>query len=393
VGIADQAVPDASIGRRGLTSVAIAALGGPLALAALYVPQLISGNDGSAGLIAITGAVMFAFPIYIWWRYARREAGSGGLYGYVRTAVGAPIAYAQAALWLISYALYLVYTTEYVVYDVLATVFPDIGGARPALEIVIPILVAAVMVAGRRVSIAVIGVIAIGQLALLAALIAITIGHGSPASSVQATATPGAFASAAAGVGLLYVCGSLPLYFGGEVSHPTRELPRALIVAYAVTAIAVVIAVAPYAANPAFTRADIPGVSLAQVFAGRPWAVAIGIGVAVSILGVLLIEYMAVARLVHAISGRSIRMITIVVAALVVASGPISLIDPNAFYDALIRPSLIALWLSQLIAVAVFPWFVRRYGRPGPVDIVVTLAAVAILGYGLYGAIAHAPGS
>jgi amino acid transporter len=354
----------------------------------LYAPQMISGADGSAGLAALAGAVVFAFPLYVWVRYARREASSGGLYGYVRTAVGAPIAYVQAGLWLVSYALYLVYTTEYVVYDVLTSVFPGITPWRPALEIAIPVAVAGVMLAGRAVAIAVAGIVAVGQLILVVVLAAVTLGHDTPTASFGASAPAHALASAGAGIALLYVCGSLPLYFGGEVVRPTRELPRALWVAYVVTAVAVIITVFPYAANPAFTRAEIPGVSLAQVFSGRGAAVAIGIGVAISIIGVMLIEYLAVTRLVHALSGRSIRAITAVVAAVVVISGPISLIDPNGFYDALIRPSLIALWLSQIIAIAVFPWFVRRFGRLRAADVLVTLVALAILGYGLYRTIA-----
>jgi amino acid transporter len=377
------------IGRWGLTAVALTALGGPLALAALYAPQMVAGADGSAGALAVAGAVVFAFPLYVWIRFARHEASSGGLYGYVRTAAGAPVAYVQAGLWLVSYALYLTYTTEYVVYDVLTDVFPGIGGARPWLEVGIPIAVAGVILAGRRVAIAVAGVIAAGQLVLLVILAAVTLGHDAPASSFHPSGPTGPLTTAAAGIGLLFVCGSLPLYFGGETARATRTIPRALLVAYAVTAVGVIVATFPYAANPAFTRAAIPGVSVAQVFGGHRVAVAIGVGVAVSIIGVMLVEYLAVTRLAHALTGRSVRLFTVVVAAVVIVSGPISLIDPDGFYDTLIRPSLIALWLSQLIPVAVFPWFARRSGRLRPGDIAITVVALAVIGYGLYGSMAH----
>ncbi|GAA5190286.1 hypothetical protein GCM10023322_45090 [Rugosimonospora acidiphila] len=378
-----------AVGRWGLTAVALAALGGPLALAALYAPHMVAGLDGSSGFVALAAAVVFAFPIYIWVRYARHSGSGGGLYGYVRAAAGPRVGYAQAGLWLLSYALYLTYTTEYVVYDILTSVFPGIGPARPWLEVAIPILVAGVMLAGARVAIAVTAVIGVAQLALLIVLAVVTLRHGAQASAFQPVGPHGGLADAAAGIGLLYVCGSLPLYLGGEASRPTRTMPWALMVAYVVTAVAVTVAVIGYATNPAFTRAEIPGVSVAQVFAGHGLAVAVGVGVAVSVIGVMLVEYLAVTRLTRALTGWSTRTITAVVAVLVVASGPVSLIDPDKFYDTLIRPSLIALWLSQLIGVVVFPWFVRRHGRLRATDVVVTLVAVAILGYGLYGSIAH----
>ena len=59
----------------------------------------------------------------------------------------------------------------------------------------------------------------------------------------------------------------------------------------------IVLAVAPLAAAPGLLHTDIPGVSVAQQFAGAGLARAIGIGVAVSIAGVILCEYLALTRL------------------------------------------------------------------------------------------------
>ena len=47
------------------------------------------------------------------------------------------------------------------------------------------------------------------------------------------------------------------------------------------------------------------------------------------------------------------------IGALMVLAAPFSLIDPEGFYSTLIKPSLIALWLSQLIVFAADPLFVR----------------------------------
>ncbi len=122
--------------------------------------------------------------------------------------------------------------------------------------------------------------------------------------------------------------------------------------------------------------------SLAQEFGGPSLAEAIGIGVAVSVAGVILCEYLALTRLVHAIGGWRMGPVTIAIGAVMVLAAPITLIDPQGFYSTLLEPSLIALWLSQLIVFAVYPSFAHKHGsRLAPAW---ALAAVAV-GLSLYG--------
>ena len=59
------------------------------------------------------------------------------------------------------------------------------------------------------------------------------------------------------------------------------------------TAAVIIAAVAPLTADPAITRAPIPGMAVAERFAGHGFAVAVGVGVAVSVAGVMLVEYLA----------------------------------------------------------------------------------------------------
>jgi hypothetical protein len=67
-----------------------------------------------------------------------------------------------------------------------------------------------------------------------------------------------------------------------------------------------------------------------------------------------------------------------------VVAAPFSLIDPEGFYTALVKPSLIALWLSQLIVFAVYPLFVRRQrGRALPAWLL-SIVASALALYGLW---------
>jgi hypothetical protein len=295
----------------------------------------------------------------------------------------------QAGFWVISYLLYLLYTTASIVYDTLPAVLPGVGPYQPYLEIAIPVALAGIMLAGRTVTLAVTGLLAVGQLALVGILAGVTIGHDAPLDSFGATAPSGALVRDAAQTALLYVCGSLPLFLGGEVVRPHRTIPRGLVTGYLLVAVGVVATVFPLAANPSFGFEPIPGVAVAQVFGSRTLAVSVGVGVAASVAGVMLVEYIALTRLVHALTGRPLRRITAAVAVALVVTAPISLIDPAAFYRDLLKPSLIALWLSQLIVSAVYPRFVaKRGGRRIPAwTLAVVSCAFAV--YGMVATIQH----
>jgi hypothetical protein len=379
----------APIGTLAFLGVTVTSLGGPLALAALYAPSILPDASGSAGFVTAAAAVVFAIPLLIWLRYSREVATSAGLSGFVAAAAGPRVALVQAGLWIISYLLYLAYTTASIVYDTLPTVLPGVRAYRPVLEIALPVAIASVMLAGRTVTLAVTGALAAGQMLLVGALAAVTIGHDAPTASFATHPPAGALSSATGQTALLYVCGSLPLFLGGETARPTRTVRRGLATGYLLVAAAVVAAVFPLAANPAFTRAPIPGMSVAQVFAGHTFAVTIGIGVAASIAGLILVEYVALSRLLHALTGYAMRPIITVLAVVLVGTAPITLINPDRIYQDLLKPSLVALWLSQLIVFAVYPRFATRNGRALPAwTLAAGASAFAI--YGLYATIHHA---
>ena len=278
--------------------VALTSFGGPLALAALYAPGIAAGASASAGLAMVAAAAVFTLPLAIWLRYARQVSGSGGLYSFVEAAAGRQVALIQAGIWIVSYVLYLLYTTAQIVYDTLPAVLPGERRYQPLLEIAIPVVLAGVMIAGRRVALLVIGLVAAGQLAIAVALDGVTLTHlATPVSSFGASAPAGALATATGLTSLLYICGSLPLFLGGELARPARTIRRGLIGIYLVTAAVIVAAVAPLAADPAIARAPIPGMTLAARFAGHGFSLVVGIGVAVSVAGVMLVEYLALSRL------------------------------------------------------------------------------------------------
>jgi hypothetical protein len=275
-----------------------------------------------------------------------------------------------------------------IVYDVLPVALPGERRYQSVLAILIPVAIAGVMIAGRTAALAVLGAIAVGQLAVAGLLDGETLGHlTAPASSFGTGAPAGSLAKASAQTSLLYVCGSLPLFLGGEVRRPRVTIRRALVATYALTALVVVLAVAPLAAAPGLLGTDIPGVRAMEQYAGTGVAQAVGVGVGASIAGVILCEYLALTRLLHAIGGWRLRSLNVAIGAGLVAAAPFSLIDPEGFYQALTKPSLIALWISQLIVFLVYPRFAVRRGQPIVPAAALGLIASGLAGYGLWTAI------
>lgn len=70
-------------------------------------------------------------------------------------------------------------------------------------------------------------------------------------------------------------------------------------------------------------------------------------------------EYLALGRLLHWLYDLPLRRVLLWIAVPFVAADALSLVDPQAFYDKLLDPSLGALFISQLIVFLVFPLFQR----------------------------------
>jgi amino acid transporter len=358
----------------------------PLSLAALNVPGAIAGTgaSGSAGLVVVIATAVFAIPMLIWLRYSRHINGSGGLYDFVKAAAGPRVALVQAAIWTISYLLYIVYTTEQIVYEVLPAVFPGVSSLQTSLALLIPVAVCAVMVGGRRITMMAAGLLAVSQLAVAGILDGVTLANiNTPASSFGAGAPAGQLAKASFMTSLLYICGSLPLFLGGELARPAMTIRRGLTGIYLLTAAVILLAVAPLVAAPELMGTAIPGVAVMQRFAGTGLARAVGVGLALSIGGVILAEFFALTRLVHAVTSWALRPVTLAIAGFVLVAAPLMLINPTDLYDQLLKPSLVALWVSQLIVFVVYPMFAVKHGHRLLPACVLSAGASGLAIYGL----------
>jgi amino acid transporter len=356
---------------------AIASIGGPLALLTL-LPDTAGDAIGSAGLIVILSLAVFAIPLGIWLAFSSTIASGGGLTAFVEAAVGRRAAVAHGWLWAFAYFLYLPYTVTFVVYDLLPPVFPGISAYRSSLELVVPVVIVAIMLVPLRAMLVGLGLLAAAQLVLMVVLAIIEFSH----AGVHLTAHPelGDTSKATGNTALLFICASLPLYLGAEVRGGSRTMRRVLLAAVAVVGAAFLATAIPLAGVPDELRdAAVPGAAIAQAYSGRGLAVIIGLFTAASTLALIIAEYVALARLIHWLHGPPVKSLLRWIAVPFIAADAISLIDPDRFYDDLLKPSLGALFISQIVVFAAFP----RYRR-GSVAIGAAAAASALAVWGLY---------
>ncbi len=377
------------------TGTVIASIGGPIVLVALFLPDTESGALPASGLTILLALLVFVAPLAIWLGFSEQIASAGGLTAFVEAAAGKTVARVQAGIWIISYFLYLPYTITFIVYDLLYPVFPGIGPYRHSLELLLPVAISLFAFVPLAGSAAVLGVVALAQLGLVAVLGLLLFQHGG-ASSSSFTGHVGAepLGRSVGSSALLFICASLPIFFGAEVAGGAAAVRRGLIWGYGIVAAFLLFALVPFAVGAgSHGGGDMPGVAIAQAYVGRPLAVAVLIAAAASTAGLILLEFLALGRLVHYLIGTPIRPTLAVIAVPFVVADAISLLNPLKFYDKLSQPSLIALFVSQIFVFAVYPLYRRRQPRRLPVALAAASIAVALAGYGLYTAISSYGGS
>jgi hypothetical protein len=364
----------------------VAATGGPLALAALYVPGLLGDAKSSAGLVAFLGVALFVPAIVVWLSYSRHVVGPGGLTSFVESAVGRPVALVQAGLWVLSYLLYLVYTVTYVAYDLLPSMFPSTASVRPLAQVGAAVAVTAVALVPVRHALVVLTAVALAQLVLVGALVVVSLGSlGAPSGAFAVQGSRADVVVAGGNSALLYVCASLPLFLGGEVRGGSLAVRRGLGTGWALAAGFVAAATVPLAAaGETVLGTEVPGMSIAGA-AGHPaLADAIGVGVVASVLAVVVAEYLALSRLGHALTRRPVGLVSRVLAGVLLVGATVTLVNPERAYDLLLKPSLVALWLSQLVVFAVYPRYAARHGGLRARHVALAVAASALMLFGLW---------
>lgn len=335
---------------------AVASIGGPLALINFLPGTAGDGGIESAALVVLLAVAVFVAPLALWLAYAGRVVSPGGLTAFVEAAAGRPAALVHGWIWAFAYFLYLPYTITYVVYDVLAPILPGLVSYRWELELLLPVVIVLLVLAPVRWALAVLLLVGVAQLVLLLWLGGVELAHVPARLASEPSLDP--TGRAVGGTALLFICASLPLYLGAEVRGGIRTVRRGLVVAVAVVGACFFVAALGIARVPAALRDfPVPAAAIAKYYSGRSLELAVAFGIAAGTLALIVAEYLALGRLLHWLHGFPLRRALLWIAVPFVAADAISLIDPQQFYDKLLKPSLGALFVSQLAVFVVFPLY------------------------------------
>jgi hypothetical protein len=175
------------------------------------------------------------------------------------------------------------------------------------------------------------------------------------------------------------------LFLAGEVRGGSVDVRRGLLSGWVIVAVVTVVAVFPLAlATASEFSTEVPGIAVVRDAGVPALASAIGIGIAVSVAAVIGAEFLAVSRLVHAAIRQPVSKVSRILAVVLVVGSVASLIDPLRVYADLLKPSLIALWLSQLMVFVVYPRFATRQRKLRVADLAIAAGGSALMLFGLY---------
>ena len=371
---------------------ALSCVGGPLALAAVDLPDAVgSPAISSMGLTVLAGAALFSAPLLIWWRYSAEIASDGGLYAFVERAAGRRVALVQGCIWTFSYFLYLPFTVTYLVYDQLPESFPAVEHHQRLLELALPVAISLVLIFAERLAIVLVAVTAVVQVALTLVLAAVIARHaGIHPGSFRLHSNGPSVARGIGNVALLFTCASLPLFLGGEIAGGGRTVRKTILGAVVITAVLLLLVAVPMAAlgESSIAFLEVPGYTLVKAYEGEGLADVIAAGAAASVLAVIVAEFIALTRLMRAMLGVSVARAGRVIGVLFVAGNALSLINPERSYSDALTPSLVALYVSQAI---VFVAYLRFRPRPSLLDYLAVATATGLVIFGLEVVISQQP--
>jgi amino acid transporter len=371
---------------------ALSCVGGPLALAAVDLPDAVgSPAISSMGLTVLAGAALFSAPLLIWWRYSEEIASDGGLYAFVERAAGRRVALVQGCIWTFSYFLYLPFTVTYLVYNQLPESFPAVANHQKLLELALPVAISLLLILAERLAIVLVAITAVVQVVLTLVLVAVIAHHaGIHPGSFRLHANGPSVARGIGNVALLFTCASLPLFLGGEIAGGGRTVRKTILGAVVITAVLLLLVAVPMAAlgDSSIAYLEVPGYTLVKAYEGAGLADVIAAGAAASVLAVIVAEFIALTRLMRAMLGVSIARSGRVIGVLFVVGGALSLINPERSFSDALTPSLVALYVSQAI---VFVAYLRLRRRPSLVDWLAVAVATGLVVFGLEVVIAQQP--
>ena len=364
----------------------------PLGSVSAYLTYALQSSLASTFIAGIVGALIYFLWVLIGYNYSKVVATTGGTYDFARSGGGELLGKIAGWWYWISYGIYLSSASTYLA----GIVIPSEFSVNPALvEILIPLLLTLLLLAGIRpplyyalitstIEIIFILVLGIKVLSVTGLSLQPLLVHVSTSS----------FFSGALAVGFTLAGGGASFFLGYEAIGRGRTVGKAYIIAYWIAAAAVIFASYYEIAAAGFTNTGVtnllniteyPGFYLAQKFMGNTFALIFFILTINSLIGSITAAYVALSRLTYTLLRKDMLASILVIAAIFTSINVIAALTQSYLlvYTLTTEISLVTLYSSHVIVSSVYPFFVKRLTKLDLKDILLSLLATLLMGYGV----------
>ncbi|QXJ29282.1 hypothetical protein J5U23_02151 [Saccharolobus shibatae B12] len=386
----ENTIPPILVYAQSLASIA------PLGSASAYLTYALSYSLSSTVIAGILGSLIYFLWVLIGYRYSKVIASTGGTYEFARVGGGELTGRIAGWLYWISYMIYLPSATTYLASVVLPSEFSLTPITIALIEVLIPIILTLFLLAGIKPPLFYALVTSSIEVILILILgIKVLSVTGLSIEPLALKVPISDFFQGAVGVGFTLAGGGASFFLGYEAIGKGKTVGKSYLIAYWIAAIAVLfaayfeIAAAGYS-NVSVTNllniTNYPGFYIAEKFMGNTFSLVFFIFTANSLIGSVLAAYVALSRLSYSLIRKDMLKSIFVVAI------PFTLVNLIAsltgqylnVYSITTEISLVTLYASHVIVSGVFPSFINKISRLQAWDVLLAIAAVILMGYGVY---------
>ncbi|QGA69140.1 APC family permease [Sulfolobus sp. E11-6] len=386
----ENTIPPILVYAQSLASIA------PLGSASAYLTYALTYSLSSTVIAGILGALIYFLWVLIGYRYSKVIASTGGTYEFARVGGGELIGRIAGWLYWMSYMIYLPSATTYLASVVLPSEFSLTPMIISVIEVLIPIILTLFLLVGVRPPLFYALVTSTIEVILILVLgVKVLSVTGLSIEPLTLKVQVPDFFQGALGVGFTLAGGGASFFLGYEAIGKGRTVGRGYLISYWVAAIAVIFAAYFEIAAAGYSNVGIanllnvtsyPGFYIASKFMGSTFSLIFFIFTANSLIGSVLAAYVALSRLSYSLIRKDMLKSIFVVAI------PFTLVNLVAsftgqylnVYTITTEISLVTLYASHVLVSGVFPSFINKISRLNVLDVLLAIAAVILMGYGVY---------
>lgn len=366
----------------------------PLSSTAALLTVVLSQSLASSPVAALLGFLMYGVWVAIGYSYSSTVASYGGTYEFARRSAGERVASSIGWMYWLSYTAYISAITSYLA----GVIVPTVTGA-PSLYarllcVAVPLVIAGIVATGVEVPLNIALVTSSAEVLVIVLTGVLVLGRLG-LRPLEVTVAPRDLLGGAAVAAFTVAGGGASFFMGYEARNGSKDVSKSFLAAFLVGAASIGFAsyyevVAAGYSNQAVARllsvTQYPGLYIAGLYGG-PLLETVYLALTLSsLISSSIAAYVAVQRLMHALTGSTLNRVTVAeLAVILIINAIIALAGPAQAYVYAVTASLAALFISHAAISGLYVRFSRIYkGNHMALRAALAAGGVVIMAVGLY---------